>query len=161
MGSPQEGNASLFVSSRLRLAQRPRVLAARRLVGMSDLPRVKPEAPQAPGTRPALSTVDVLAFVCELFAFATLAFWGFAAWPLPWNIVVGLGAPLAAVLVWALFVSPRAVFTVHPFVRAFVELMVYASATMAWWSMGQQWIGLVFGVVAVTTGLIAGRRRLA
>lgn len=128
---------------------------------MSDLPRVTPQAPQAPGTRPALTAVDVLAFVCELFAFGSLAFWGFVAWAMPWNIVVGIGAPLAAILVWALFVSPRAVFAVHPFVRAFVELMVYASATMAWWSLGQPWIGLVFGVVAVAVGLVAGRRRLA
>ncbi len=128
---------------------------------MSDLPRVTPQAPQAPGTRPALSAVDILAFVCGLFAFATLVFWGFVAWPLPWNIVVGIGAPLVAILVWALFVSPRAVFAVHPFVRAFVELMVYASATMAWWSMGQPWIGLVFGVIAVANGVIVGRRRLA
>jgi hypothetical protein len=63
--------------------------------------------------------------------------------------------------VWALFVSPRAVFTVHPFVRAFVELLVYAAATIAWWSLGQTWTGLIFGVVAVTIGVIAGRRRLA
>nr|BFF08859.1 hypothetical protein GCM10025699_01620 [Microbacterium flavescens] len=64
-------------------------------------------------------------------------------------------------MVWALFVSPRAVFAVHPFVRALVELLVYASATIAWWSMDQAWIGLGFGVVAVTIGVIAGRRRFA
>ncbi len=52
-------------------------------------------------------------------------------WPFPWNIVVGIGAPVVAILVWALFVSPRAVFEVHPFVRAVVELLVYVSATLA------------------------------
>lgn len=134
---------------------------------MSELPPVRPEAPAEPspaapaGTRPPLHPLDLLAFACELFALATLAIWGFTAWPLPWNIVAGIGAPLVAILVWALFVSPRAVVRVHPFVRAFVELAVYASATIAWWSMGHAWIGLVFGVIAVTTGLIAGRRRLA
>lgn len=136
---------------------------------MADLPPVRPEAPAEPlpegalpaGTRAPLSAIDLLAFVCELFALATLALWGFTAWPLPWNIVAGVGAPVLAILVWALFVSPRAVVAVHPFVRALVELLVYASATIAWWSMGHAWIGIVFGVVAVTTGLIAGRRRLA
>jgi hypothetical protein len=82
-------------------------------------------------------------------------------WPFPWNIVAGIAAPVAAILAWALFVSPRAVFAVHPFVRAIVELLVYASATVAWWMMGNAWIGLAFGVVAVTAGLIAGRRRLS
>lgn len=131
---------------------------------MSELPHVRPAAPEqplAPGTRPALTAVDVIAFVVELFAFATLAIWGFAAWPLPWNIVAGLGAPAVAVLLWALFVSPRAVFVVHPFARALVELLVYASATIAWWSMGNAWIGLVFAVIAVAVGVVAGRRRLS
>ncbi len=120
-----------------------------------------PSAEPAPGTRDPLSAIDILAFLCELFAIASLAVWGFVSWPFPWNIVAGVGAPLLAVLVWALFVSPRAVIAVHPFVRAVVELLVYAAATIAWWSMGQAWIGLGFGVVAVTIGVIAGRRRFA
>jgi hypothetical protein len=130
---------------------------------MSDTPNVTPAPPAepAPGTRAPLTAIDILAFLCEIIAFATLALWGFTMWPFPWNIVVGIGAPLAAILAWALFVSPRAVFAVHPFVRAVVELLVYASATAAWWTMGNAWIGLGFGLVAVTVGVIAGRRRLA
>lgn len=137
---------------------------------MSDLPHVRPAAPEAPaasaatetaGKRPAIDAVDLLAFLCELFAFATLAVWGFTAWPLPWNIVAGIGAPVVAILLWALFVSPRAVFVVHPFVRALVELLVYAAATIVWWTSGSAWIGVAFAVVAVTVGLVAGRRRLA
>ncbi len=139
---------------------------------MPELPHVRPTAPQEPstpaasaatpaGTRPALDAVDVLAFLCELFAFGTLAVWGFTAWPFPWNIVVGIAAPVVVILLWALFVSPRAVIAVHPFVRALVELLVYASATIVWWTSGSPWIGLAFAVVAVTVGLISGRRRLA
>ncbi len=139
---------------------------------MSDLPAVRPTPPEAPqpaaasaapaaGTRPALSALDVVAVLCQLFAFATLAIWGFAAWDFPGNLIAGIGAPVGAILLWALFVSPRAVLAVHPFVRALVELLVYAAATIAWWSMGQAWIGLGYAVVAVTIGLVSGRRRLA
>lgn len=128
---------------------------------MSDPVRPASPAEPAPGTRAPLSAIDVLAFVCELFAFASLAIWGFVSWPVPWNIVAGVGAPVLAILLWALFVSPRAVLAVHPFVRGLVELLVYASATIAWWSLDQAWIGLIFGVVAVTIGVIAGRRRFA
>jgi Protein of unknown function (DUF2568) len=128
---------------------------------MSDSPRPATPAEPASGTRAPLTAIDILAFVCELFAFASLAIWGFASWPFPWNIVAGIGAPVLAILVWALFVSPRAVLSVHPFVRGLVELLVYASATIAWWSLGQTWLGLGFGVVAVTVGVIAGRRRFA
>jgi len=119
------------------------------------------QAAPTPGVRTPLTAVDILALVCELFAFFTLAFWGFAGWAFPLNIVFGLGLPVIAILLWALFVSPRAVIRVHPFVRAIVELLVYLSATVAWWDMGQAWIGLVFAVVAVTAGVIAGRRRFA
>lgn len=137
---------------------------------MSELPHVRPAAPEAPsvpsgasarGTRPALDVVDVLAFLCALFAFGTLAVWGFTAWPFPWNVVIGVAAPLIILVLWALFVSPRAVLLVHPFVRALVELLVYAAATIVWWSSGSPWIGLAFAVVAITVGLVAGRRRLA
>ncbi|GAA3204804.1 YrdB family protein [Microbacterium terregens] len=128
---------------------------------MSDSSRARPAAPREPGTRAPLSAIDVLAFVCELFAFVSLAIWGFAAWQFPWNVVAGIGAPVLAILTWALFVSPRAVFEVHPFFRAIVELLVYVSATLAWWSLGLTWVGLVFGVVSVTAGVLAGRRRLA
>lgn len=112
------------------------------------------------GTRAPLTALDLLAFVCEIVAFGVLAVWGFVAWPFPWNIVLGIATPLAAILLWALFVSPRAVFAVHPFVRAIVELLVYAAATAALWAMGLTWVGLGYAVVAITVGVIAGRRRL-
>lgn len=115
---------------------------------------------RAPGTVAPLAAVDVLAFVCELFAFLTFAFWGFAAWSMPWSIVAGIATPLGAVLVWALFVSPRAVVPIHPYMRAIVELLVYAGATIAWWSMGLTWVGAVFAAVAIASGVLSGRRRL-
>jgi len=120
---------------------------------MSDTP--------PPGTRAPLSGVDILAFACEMFAFLTFAFWGFAGWPFAWNLLFGIGTPVLAIIIWALFVSPRAVLDVHPFVRAVIELLVYAGATIAWWSMGQLWVGLVFAIVAITAGVLAGRRRFA
>lgn len=113
------------------------------------------------GTRAPLSAIDVVAFACEIVAFLTLAFWGFAGWPFAWNLLLGLGTPAVAILLWALFVSPRAVLAVHPFIRAVVELLVYAAATAALWDMGLAWVGLGYAVVAVAVGLVAGRRRLA
>ena len=88
----------------------------------------------------------------------SLGFWGFVAWSFPANIAAGILAPALAILVWALFVSPRAVFAVHPFVRAIIELLIYAAATIAWWSLDQVWIGVAFAVVATVTGLLVGRR---
>jgi ABC-type amino acid transport system permease subunit len=108
-----------------------------------------------------ITALDVLRVLTELLAFASLALWGFFAWPFPGNVVAGIGAPVLAVLVWALFVSPRAVFSVHPFLRALVELGVFVAATIALWDLGLPWAGLGFGVIAVAVGLVAGRRMVS
>ncbi|EED6225794.1 YrdB family protein, partial [Salmonella enterica subsp. enterica serovar Haifa] len=111
--------------------------------------------------RPALSALDIVRVVVLLVAIASLALWGFASWDLPWNIVFGVGAPLIALVLWALFLSPRAVLRVHPFLRAIVELLIYVGVTIAWWSMGQALIGTAFALVAVVAGVLSGRRALA
>lgn len=129
--------------------------------GMSELPNVRPARPQEPGTVQRPGALDVVRLLVELVAFGSLAVWGFTGFAFPWNIVAGIGAPVIAILVWALFLSPKAVLKVHPFVQALAELLVYAAVTAAWWSMGQPWIGLAFGVVAVAVGVLVGRRRFA
>lgn len=116
-------------------------------------------APSGPTTR--VTVLDVLRLLSELAAFAILALWGFLTWPLGWNVLFGLGTPALAILFWALFVSPKAVIRVHPFVRALVELLIFSAATIALWNLGLGWFGLAFGVVAVTIGLLHGRRSIS
>jgi len=108
-----------------------------------------------------VTALDVVRLLVELFALFTFAWWGFTAWPFAWNVLAGIAAPALAILLWALFVSPKAAVRVHPFVRAVVELLVFAAATVAWWTMGQVWIGLAFALVAVVSGVLVGRRRLS
>ena len=120
------------------------------------------ETPAEPGVnRPNVTPLDIIRVVILLAALASLALWGFASWNLPWSIIVGIGAPVVVLLVWALFLSPRPVLRVHPFLRAAVELLVYVGVTIAWWSMDQAVIGSIFAVVAIAAGVIAGRRSLA
>ncbi|MFS0893027.1 YrdB family protein [Microbacterium sp. 179-I 3D3 NHS] len=111
--------------------------------------------------RPIVTALDVVRVIVLIAAVASLALWGFAGWPFPWNIVAGIGAPVVLLLVWALFLSPRPVLRVHPFLRAAVELLIYVGVTIAWWSMGQALIGTAFALVAVVTGVLSGRRALS
>ncbi len=101
---------------------------------------------------------DILRFVLELFAVVTLGIWGFVAWPLPWNIVFGIATPVVAILLWALFRSPKAVLHVDAFVKALVEVLVMGAAAFAWWDLGQPAVAVVFAVIATVSGVINGRR---
>jgi len=112
--------------------------------------------------KPAVGRNDILRFVLELFAFVTLGIWGFIAWPLPWpGVLVGIAAPAFAILVWALFRSPKAVFTLDPFGKAFVEICVFGAAAIVWWDLGQPIITVVFAITATVSGVISGRKELA
>lgn len=114
-----------------------------------------------PGVRrPAVTVLDIVRVLVLLAALTTLVLWGLGTWPLPWGVLVGVGAALLTLVLWALFLSPRPVLRLHPFLRAVAEVLIYVGVTLAWWSMGQVWIGLGFGVVAVASGVIAGRRAL-
>ncbi|MBO9627496.1 MAG: YrdB family protein [Microbacterium sp.] len=120
------------------------------------------ETAPVPGVdRPNITAIDIVRVIVLVVAIGTLALWGFAAtWPLPWNVVLGIGAPVVVLLLWALFLSPRPVLRLHPFLRAVVELLIYVGVTIAWWLMDQPLIGLGFAVVAVGAGVISGRRSL-
>jgi hypothetical protein len=112
-------------------------------------------------TEPTIGITDVVRLLLELFAFFSLGFWGFTMWPGPWlNIVVGIGAPVFAILVWALFRSPRAVVPLDAFGKALIEILIMGSAALAWLTLGQPIVAAVFGVVAVISGVFAGRREL-
>ncbi|WP_253259442.1 YrdB family protein [Subtercola boreus] len=104
---------------------------------------------------------DAFRFVLELFAFFSIGLWGFLAWPPLWNWAFGIGAPLFAIVLWGLFRSPKAVITLDPFGKALVEIVIMGSAALAWLVMGQWIVAVVFGILAVISGVISGRKEFA
>lgn len=118
-------------------------------------------APVPGVVRPVITVLDVVRAIVLVVVVASLALWGFASWSLPWNVIAGVGTPIVVLLIWALFLSPRPVLRVHPFLRAAVELFIYVGVTIAWWSMGQALIGTAFALVAIVTGVLSGRRTLS
>ncbi|HEY5225134.1 MAG TPA: YrdB family protein [Microbacteriaceae bacterium] len=114
-------------------------------------------------TRPdtSIRPNDVLQFFIELFAFASLGIWGFVAWPMPWNIVVGIGAPAIAIVLWALFLSPKAVLQIDNYGKALIEIAVMVSAAYVWWDLGQPVVAVAFALIATISGVIKGRKAYA
>lgn len=110
---------------------------------------------------PIIGFNDVLRFLLEIFAFVSLGIWGFVAWPFAWNILVGIGAPALAILLWALFRSPKAVFRLDAYGKALIEIVVMTSAAFAWWDLGQPIVAVVFAVVALVSGILTGRKEFS
>ncbi|KJC65184.1 Protein of unknown function [Agreia bicolorata] len=105
---------------------------------------------------------EVIRFVLELFAFVSLGIWGFLAWPGPWlNVILGIATPIFAILVWALFRSPRAVVRLDAFGKALIEILIMGSAAISWLALGQPIVAAVFGVVAAVSGVLYGRKEFS
>ena len=105
---------------------------------------------------------EVVRLILELFAFFSLGYWGYMAWPFPWPAVAFMiGAPLFAIVVWALFRSPRAVFPVDIVGRGFIEIAVMGSAAIAWAMLGHTIVAMIFGLIALVSGIINLRKESA
>ncbi len=105
--------------------------------------------------RPRIGPNDLLRFLLELFAFFSLGYWGYLAWPFPWpGVLFMIGTPLFAMVVWGLFRSPKARIPLDPVGRALVEIGVFGAATIAWAMLGHPVVALVFGAVALVSGIV-------
>jgi uncharacterized protein DUF2568 len=89
-------------------------------------------------------------FLCELAMLAALAFWGFGAGA--W--VLGIGAPLAAAVLWGAFVAPKARWPVPRPVRVAIELVLFAAAAGALAVAGQPVAAVLLGGAALATSLL-------
>jgi hypothetical protein len=89
----------------------------------------------------------VFRFVLELLALLALFLWGTSlSDDLAVQVILGLGAPLLVVIVWALFVAPKASRRLPDPLRLVVELVIFVLATVAF--------GLAIGpIVAIMFGL--------
>lgn len=105
---------------------------------------------------------EVLRFALELFAFFSLGYWGYLAWPFPWpGIAFMIGTPVFAIVVWALFRSPKAVIPVDIVGRGIVEIAVMGSAAIAWAMLGHPIVAIVFAAFALVSGIINLRKEAA
>ncbi|GAB2827644.1 hypothetical protein GCM10022221_27390 [Actinocorallia aurea] len=101
-----------------------------------------------------------LAFVLEVAALVLLARWGFTrdgGWAL--RVLLGVGAPVVAAVVWGLFAAPRAVYRIPvPGVLA-VKAAVFLSAALAVDALHGATAAVVFtAVVVANTAIVTVQR---
>ena len=91
-----------------------------------------------------------LRFVLELCMLVALGIWGFSA-----NIVLGIAAPLAAAVVWGLWIAPKATRRLRDPARLAVELLLFGVAGVALLAADHPLAAAVFlAALALSEGLM-------
>lgn len=100
-----------------------------------------------------------LRFALELCAVAALAYWGLqAARGQAVRLMLAIGSPVAAAVVWGTFVAPKAPLLLSEPFRLGASLAVFGLAAAALVAAGRRELGLVFAAVAaLNTALIYAR----
>ncbi len=91
-----------------------------------------------------------LRFLLELWALAALGYWEFATqpgWPL--KLLLGIGAPLLAAVVWGIFGSPRASVPLRGAAQLALEALVFGSGAVALVAAGRPWLGALFALLLI------------
>ena len=93
-------------------------------------------------------------FVVELGALAAAAYWGWEATSGPGRWYLAVLAPAAVIVVWALFVSPKARIQVSKQTALAIELVLLALVAVGLAVTGPVWLGIAYGAVALVSGLV-------
>jgi len=97
----------------------------------------------------------LLRFLLELCALGALGYWGFKTGSATLTkVVLGVGAPLVAAVVWGTFLSPRAPIQLHWGVVLMLQGLVFASAAAGLVSTGHRSLALVFVVIVVINAIL-------
>jgi hypothetical protein len=91
-----------------------------------------------------------LRFCLELAALAALGWWGSQVGSnTAVHVVLAIAAPLAAAVVWGLFVAPKARVGMNDEARLAIELAVFAAAAAAFAAAGHLWPAIGVAGIAV------------
>lgn len=91
-----------------------------------------------------------LRFLLELAGLAALAYWGFHTGTrslTKWGL--GIGAPVAVAVVWALFVAPNATITMPDAVRIGLQVIVFGAAAFGLYVTARRSVAIGYAIVVV------------
>jgi hypothetical protein len=94
-------------------------------------------------------------FLLELCVLGALGHWGFQTQSgLLGKIVLGLGTPLLAAIVWGAFVSPKAAVPLSIPLWILVQVGVFGAAMVALAASGRPELAWGLGLAAIANGLL-------
>lgn len=93
-----------------------------------------------------------LRFLLELAALAAVGYWGWKTGDGALRPAFAVAAVAAIVVVWALFISPKASVVVPGPLKLALELAVWVAAGAALYATGHSRLALAFVAVAIASG---------
>lgn len=97
-----------------------------------------------------------LAFLIELLALAALAWWGAETGSgLFVHLLLGIGTPLVAAVIWGVFASPKATVKLPLAGVLGVKALVFGAALFGLDLLGHRTLAILFGVVAAANTVVA------
>src|SRR5258705_8878755 len=103
-----------------------------------------------------VSIGEALRFFLELGSIVALGYWGVhASKDLPAQAVLAVGAPAALILIWALFIAPRAVYPIPRLAQAIAGGLLLEIPAGSPVTAGLPLVGLVFRApIAIDTAAL-------
>jgi hypothetical protein len=90
-----------------------------------------------------------LAFILELAALAALGYWGHCTGSSTFtSLLLGIGIPLIAAILWGLFAAPRARYP-NPHLKIAIKALVFGTAFFALIDKDQNGLAIMFGALAI------------
>ncbi|MFT4415072.1 YrdB family protein [Fredinandcohnia humi] len=89
-------------------------------------------------------------FMLELCVLASLGYWGFTLDKglfVKW--VCGIGAPLAAAIIWGSFVAPKSQHFLDDPLRLVVEILIFGAAILALFSSGKTGLAWLLAIAFI------------
>jgi hypothetical protein len=104
-----------------------------------------------------VSASEVLRFLLELVGVVALGYWGVTVGTsLPIQVLLAIAAPVALIIVWALFIAPRAIYPIPRLAQAIGGGLLLEIAAVALVLAGLPIAGVVFGtLIAIDTAALA------
>jgi hypothetical protein len=104
----------------------------------------------------ALKAINLgVAFLLELGMLAAFAYWGFTTGTnLPVRLVLGIGVPLLAILIWGRFMAPQSKARLTGSSYLMLKIILFGAAAIALAVAGQTTLALIFVVVSVINQIL-------
>ena len=94
-------------------------------------------------------------FLLELCMLAAVGYWGFqsqSGWGM--KLLLGIGLPLLIVVIWGLFVAPKAFYPLRGIPHLVLSLILLGSGALALFASGNPTLGWVYTIILILNQIL-------